>query len=335
MQSPLISIILPVKNAGKYLHDCLESIQKQSIEDWELVIVDDHSADDSVVIIHSFIVNDPRIRLCTNEGDGIIIALQTAFHQCRGKFITRMDADDVMPIDRLNVMFQAIQGTEKNTIVTGKVKYFSDHPISSGYQKYEKWLNERIDYNDHWKWVYRECVIASPGWMAHKQALMDHKILDELNYPEDYDLVLKWYRSNFEIKTIPQIILNWREHPNRISRLSDQYNQENFFRLKLKHFVSHDLNEKSRLLIWGTNKKGKLTARLLISWNVPFSWMTLYPNDHPMKIYNKEIEHFELDQIARPFQLLIAVYPEHHQLIEMTEYLKRNELFMGEDYWFL
>lgn len=326
---------MPLKNAGKYLTECLESIQKQSIPNWELIIVDDHSTDHSNSIVQSIQAKDQRIQLIPNEGTGIISALQTALKVCNGPYVTRMDSDDVMPVKRLELMISAINQSDDNTIVTGKVKYFGAHPISEGYLKYENWINQRVSKNDHWKWVYRECVIASPGWMVHRDALLRISAFENLNYPEDYHLVLKWYSSGFKVHSIPEVILNWREHPERISRLSTQYSQESFFELKLKHFIENDMKEASDLLIWGTNGKGKLVARLLMSWNVPFRWMTLFPADHPKKIYNKAIEHFELGSVHKPIQLLIAVYPERNSRMEMLNYLQSNGLEMGSDYWFL
>ena len=59
---------------------------------------------------------------------------------------------------------------------------------SEGYLKYEYWLNDRIDQNDHYKHIYRECVIASPNWISKKQDLIQYKIFENLNYPEDYSM---------------------------------------------------------------------------------------------------------------------------------------------------
>ena len=94
---------MPLKNAGKYLAECLESIQKQTISDWELVIVNDHSTDNSIPVVLSFQRNDPRIRLIPNSGNGIIPALQTAFQECTGQYLTRIDADDTMPISGVDI----------------------------------------------------------------------------------------------------------------------------------------------------------------------------------------------------------------------------------------
>jgi len=326
---------MPLKNAGNYVSECLESIRNQTYANWELIIVNDHSTDDSVSIISSIQASEARIQLIPNKRTGIISALQTALKECQGDFVTRMDADDVMPSNRLELMVSAIGKSGQKSIVTGKVKYFSDRPISEGYQKYETWINERIDRDDHWKWVYRECVIASPNWMVRRKELDELKAFEKLIYPEDYDLVLKWYNADFKVISIPEVTLHWREHENRISRLSDLYNQESFFKLKMKHFVKNEMNESSQLLMWGTNEKGKLVARLLISWDVDFRWMALDPAAYPKGIYEKLIEDFHMDNVIKPLKLLIAVYPDQNKKKEIFDYLGDNGLKMGRDYWFL
>lgn len=325
---------MPAKNAGDFITECIKSIQQQTFQNWELIIVNDNSTDSTSSIINSFKANDQRIQLIKSEGIGIIPALQTAINACVGLYVTRIDADDIMPADRLYLMIASLKEAGPKAIITGKVKYFSDNPISDGYVKYERWLNDRVNLSDHWKWIYRECVIASPNWMAHRKNIVDFKFFETLKYPEDYDLVLKWYSTGFKVYALSEVTLQWREHSQRISRLSDQYGQKSFFELKLRHFIDNELNTDHELLIWGTNKKGKLTASLLITWGIQFRWMSLLPSDDHQEIYNKEIEHFEAKS-DRSFQLLITVYPEPKELKKLYDYLDSRNLEMGLDYWFL
>ena len=95
---------MPVKNAGKFLHECLQSIRDQTEAKWELIAVNDHSTDDSKQILQHFAQNDARIKVLENKGSGIISALQTGYQLTTGNFIHRMDADDVMPIIKLKVL---------------------------------------------------------------------------------------------------------------------------------------------------------------------------------------------------------------------------------------
>ena len=89
MLNQRVSILVPFKNTSNYLSACIDSILLQSYTNWELVIVDDHSTDQSFKIAENYAKKDPRIKLLKNKGTGIISALQTAYKNSVGKFITR------------------------------------------------------------------------------------------------------------------------------------------------------------------------------------------------------------------------------------------------------
>lgn len=334
MNETFVSLIMPIKNLERYIAETVQSIIQQSHQHWELLIVNDHSTDGTDDIITALAERDQRIKLYQNEGNGIIPALQLALSKTKGEYISRFDGDDIMPPDRLGLMMKACLAAPPKTIVTGKVKYFSDEPISNGYLAYEQWLNERIDQNDHWDWRYRECVIASPNWMVRKSDLLEMGGFNQLSYPEDYDLVLQWHRHRFKVKSIPETTLNWREHPERTSRNSEHYNQEHFFRLKIKHFVRHQLGN-SKLVIWGTDTKGKLTANILDELLTGFTWMGLEERMAEQQINLHQIHHYTEIEGLKNIKLLLAVYPNNEQRAKLENYLQNQYLVLGEDYWYL
>lgn len=329
-----VSIIMPVKNAGSYLHDCLSSIRGQTFSFWQLIAINDHSTDDSLNILRSAAQADDRIQVFQNDGKGIVPAFFQAIKHCTGRYITRMDADDLMPDRKLELMVTALQEAPAKSIVTGKVKYFGEGAISPGYLKYEAWLNERTDREDHWRWVYRECVIASPNWMMRRAELMDMADLDQLLYPEDYHLVLKWYQQGFQVISLPETTLMWREHPDRTSRNSEHYNQDHFFKLKILHFINHQLDFKP-LVLWGTGPKGKLTAKLLDENSIPFQWMDLLPGAEQKKVGNHTISDFQNIENIANCKLLISVFPPGQERFKLETYLGGLGMKMGHDYWYL
>lgn len=331
--TPKVSIIMPVKNVENYIEDCIHSIRSQSFPDWELIIVNDHSTDATLAFLNTFSSEDDRIQFHLNEGKGIIPALQLAFSLANADFITRFDGDDIMPDKRLALMVKALETSPAKTIVTGKVKYFSDQPISKGYLSYEAWLNDRIDQKDHWQWVYRECVIASPNWIMRRKELSAIGGFDGLTYPEDYDLVLRWNQHGFAVKALDEITLHWREHTARTSRNSEHYNQEYFFRLKVNHFVKHELGN-CNLILWGTDTKAKLTAGILHELKIDFRWMGLQESGSS-SIHGHKIDHYTAIEGLADFKLLLAVYPPTAQRTKLESYLHNQRLVRGENYWYL
>ena len=127
MVAPKISILMPVKNAMPYLKKCLESILHQTYRDWELIAVNDGSIDESVSILRSFAAIDKRIKFIpANQGVGIIDALKLAYSFSSGNFITRMDADDIMTSDKLEVLAHQLMQFGPGHLALGQVEYFSE-----------------------------------------------------------------------------------------------------------------------------------------------------------------------------------------------------------------
>jgi glycosyltransferase involved in cell wall biosynthesis len=318
MKRPAVSILMPLRNAEPWVTACIESIRAQTFQDWELIVVDDLSQDASTQLVSAQRDQDERIMLVENTGTGIIPALQTAFALASGSFITRMDADDLMPKDKLAVFYATVI-QQSDHIITGKVKYFGDTGIvvSDGYRSYEQWLNERISKKDHWDWIYRECVIASANWMAHRSLVN----FNDLIYPEDYDLVFHWYQQRIQITGINEVTHLWREHPHRTSRTSANYQQERFFALKLDRFLSLDHDTDKELRILGKNVKTKLVMKRMDQARVPY------------QIAEKEdLKKFRWDD---SIQVLIAVYPSLDQRMAIMEFFQSKGLFHGKNYWWI
>jgi len=328
MSCPLISIIMPLKNAEKWILDTVKSIQNQSFILWELIIINDQSKDQSVEIINELSLLDQRIHLITNKASGIIPALQLGLKSAKGEYLTRMDADDIMPKNRLLLMVEALKSSDPRTIVTGKVEYFSEQQVSEGYLKYQNWINTRIDFQDHFQHIYRECIVASPNWMARKKELQEDHIFSSLMYPEDYDMCFRWLQMGYTIKSINETTLLWREHPQRTSRNSSVYDQYSFFELKVRWFIENYPTITSVGVV-GMGQKGKLLAKMFQKANYSFQ---LY--DLNVSVMNQLIE----GEMIQPTEnindeiLLIARYPS--DLKPVQEYVENLGYRFGENaFW--
>ncbi len=330
-----LSIITPIKNAAPWLEACIQSCLKQDFTDWEWIWVDDHSTDNSCERISAFADMDARIQLHKNPDTGIISALEKGLAEAKGNFITRMDADDVMPHGRLELMVEALQNAPPKTVITGLVQYHSEEEVSPGYRQYEEWLNNVGLQNQHWQNIYRECVVASPNWMVQKNDLIKSGGFSNLEYPEDYDLVFRWYKNQFTVKTIPETTLHWREHPGRTSRNSYNYSQQKFFNLKIKRFLQLNYTDEKPLVLWGTGEKARLTADILDRHHIDFIWMDLKPKKFPEGISNHPILDFKEIENMSSFTLLLAVYPAKVEMEKLNQYLNSQRLRKGVDYWFL
>lgn len=327
---PEISILMPVRNAGKWLEETLKSILQQSFISWELIAVDDASTDNSLEQLYKVAELDPRIKVLKNEAVGIIPALQIGLQHARGRFITRMDADDLMPPERLLRMYNSVSLRNPKTVVTGKIKYISEKSISDGYLRYEKWLNDLVDQQNFYDHIYRECVVASPNWMCQRVDLVEANIFSELNYPEDYHMVLQWHQKGFAIHGINDVTLYWREHPMRTSRNSNSYAQRSFFHLKIDHFIKNELRNKEQLSILGVGTKSKLIVKQLKESNITFHWYDLNHQQYNSPIMGICIQNYE--NLCSD-KLLIAVFPEKQE--ELLSFIQSKGFKIGENAWYV
>jgi glycosyltransferase involved in cell wall biosynthesis len=321
-----ISIIMPVKNTAQYLPDCLESIVNQDEINWELMAVDDHSSDSSASIIQQYANADSRIQLLQNQGVGIIHALRTGYQKSSGNFITRMDSDDKMDINKLSTMKQQLIEKGEGHVATGLVKYFSDSELGNGYLRYEHWLNGLTQSGNNFSEIYKECVIPSPSWMMYRSDLEAIGAFRHNTYPEDYDLCFRMYQHGLKVLPSQEILHFWRDYSHRTSRTSAHYADNSFLQLKLNYFLLLDFNPNKELVLWGAGKKGKWLAKKLIDNDVDFIWLSNNTKKTGLEIYGKLLQH-ESQFEQQNAQYLIAVAAPEEQLIIQQKLQGRETYF--------
>ncbi len=107
--NPTVSVIMPVYNCGPYLAEAVESILRQTWKDFEFIIVDDGSTDDSLAVLEKYARQDDRIRVISRPNTGIVGALNDALVAARGKYVARMDGDDVSLPQRLQLQVEYLE----------------------------------------------------------------------------------------------------------------------------------------------------------------------------------------------------------------------------------
>lgn len=333
MSNPLISILVPFKNTAEFLPECLRSVINQSYPYWELLIVDDGSSDESYSIVASFSKTEPRIQLFKNVGVGIIKALQTAFKKSRGEYITRMDSDDIMVQNKLELLLNDLITHGKQHLAIGLVNYFSKSGIGDGYSKYEAWINSLSLEGTNYSEIYKECVIPSPCWMIHREDLVAAGAFDSEIYPEDYDLAFRFYEYGYKCIPCDKVLHKWRDYPERSSRTDPHYSPDYLLDIKLFYFLKLDYDDSRPLTIWGAGDKGKRIAKGLIEKNIPFHWICDNPKKIGRDIYGKPLKPFQfLNQLKNP-QSIITVANSDAQ-IQIRNYLKTLQLQSMTDYFF-
>jgi glycosyltransferase involved in cell wall biosynthesis len=108
-QTPIVSIIIPCYNQARYLPDALESILAQTLNNWECIVVDDGSPDDTCEVAFSYVQRDPRIRLVSQENRGLSGARNRGLMESKGEWIQFLDADDLIAPEKLELQVAALK----------------------------------------------------------------------------------------------------------------------------------------------------------------------------------------------------------------------------------
>ncbi|WP_439151106.1 glycosyltransferase family 2 protein [Winogradskyella sp.] len=328
-----VSIVIPFKNTDIYISECVESIINQSYTNWEAIFVDDHSSDNSNAIIKTFSEKDDRIKLFSNSGNGIIEALRTAYKQCNGDYITRMDSDDIMTTNRLEVMYNSLIHFGKKHLAVGKVKYFREDGVNDGFMRYEQWLNRLTETGSNYSEIYKECVIPSPCWMIHREDFVACEGFEPSRYPEDYDLAFRFYKAGFTCIPCDKVLLHWRDYITRTSRTHEHYAQNYFLDIKVHYFLELEYDKSRPLTIWGAGAKGKNMAKLLLNDDIPFYWICDNPEKIGKHIYDQELLNFNYLKELRNPQSIVTVANDTAQS-EIKAYFEKQNMQSMKDYFF-
>lgn len=201
---PKISVILPVYNGEKYLSESIESIINQSFIDWELIIVDDCSSDNSIGIIHNYIIKDNRIKLIRNgTNQKLPKSLNNGFANAQGMYLTWTSDDNLYDVDAFKIMSEYLDDNKNEMLVCAKNDYISD---DSTYMSIEmKGYDNKLMCKRNCVgacFMYRREIIESIGGYN-----------PEFFLAEDYEY---WLRILFKYKNIGYIdrtLYHYRFHP--------------------------------------------------------------------------------------------------------------------------
>ena len=186
----LVSIILPVFNAQPHLSCAIDSILSQTIENFELIILEDGSTDDSLHFLLS--LNDSRIRLFHDGiNRGLSYRLNQGVMASKGKYICRMDADDIALRDRLKLQTDFLESHPEIDLVGGRAVAFSSSKMILGYLPFAQ------THDDLCAHPWNRIPLPHPTWMGRRKWFIFHPYrFPEVIRAEDQDLLLQAYPTS-------------------------------------------------------------------------------------------------------------------------------------------
>jgi len=328
---PKVSIIMPCWNAESTLDEAIQSIVSQSFEDWELVAVDDGSTDETLDVLKCWSRRDPRIRVTSIPHEGIVTALQRCCAEARGAYWARMDADDICMPSRLEKQLMLVEDEGPLTLCGSRVETIGDS-VQSGRYRYEDWLNSLISHEAMARERFIECPIAHPTFMASRECF------ETIGYvhnggPEDYDFVLRAYAAGVQLKKVPEKLVQWRDHPDRLCLNSDRYSPANFRALKREHLLKLLDGIDVPFWQWGAGEVGKVWLR---EWESigPERVVDINPRKFGQRIHGYTIVPPE--DLPPPGKVVVAIaVGAPGARIEIREWFKVRGYRETVDYWFV
>ena len=222
--NPLVTVLMPVYNGKKYLEEVIKSILNQTFRDFEFLIIDDGSTDNSVEIMGLF--NDARIRIERNKTNlGLIKTLNKGFGLSKGKYIARMDCDDISLPKRLSVQVNFMEKHPEIGVCGSWIKVIG----------LKKFINKYFQKHEELK----ANLLFSTSF-AHPSVIIRKELIDKYNleydeqykHAEDYEL---WSRmvGHTNMANINKVLFHYRMHPTSISKKNSSEQVENSNNVRL------------------------------------------------------------------------------------------------------
>jgi len=266
MRPVSISIVLPVYNAQDSLPRALESVLRPS-DDVELVVVDDGSNDGSGGIADAIADRDSSVRVIHTKHQGLIAALNTGIEGAQGKWILRMDADDIAHPMRTELYRTYLDSHQEVDLVGSLIRYFPRRGLKDGLIGYEQWVNSIRTHDEIVRDIFVECPIPHPTLAARKTDIMGVGGYLDNGFPEDYDLVLRFWEKGKKFGKVPRRLLFWRDRPDRLSRTHERYQLDRFMELKVT-VLKRTLLKDRDAVVSAAGPVGKAFARTMLGQGI-------------------------------------------------------------------
>ena len=210
-----ISVIVPVYNVSNYLNQCIQSILSQSFKDFELIVVDDGSTDDSLEKCERWVCNDNRINLIKQSNQGLSKARNSGIRVAKGDYLVFVDSDDWIEPDMFSNMVHFVE-TQHADIVVCRGQMVEANGTISRYVGYDSF--EIMTGVEATKEILKDEKMQSYAW----NKIYKRELFDGIEYPvgrifEDTATTYKLFYKCNKVVCIPYVGYNYRMNPNSIT----------------------------------------------------------------------------------------------------------------------
>ena len=328
--APRVSVLLPAGGGGKWLPEALESVLHQTFEDFELLVLLKPGRKDLRAIVEPF-RGDPRLHVLEHGVEDFVERLNLGLREARGRYVARMDADDVSAPRRLERQVAYLDARPQTAMVGSYV----DSNIESDYLD---WQNSFHSYDDVQLGAWIDIPVVHPTWLARRALFERSGGYRHGPFPEDYELLLRWILAGERVEKIPEPLLFWRRHEGCMTVSDPRFSEDALLKLKAQSLVEDGRVAARPLGIVSAGANGKRIARSLAAHGVvPRAFFDVDPRKIGGHIGGKVpvLAHDTLaDAEQRDLFLLVAKggLKDRIRIRQLMEAVGRSE---GVDYLFV
>ncbi len=226
---PVISVVMSVYNGGQYLDDSIQSILRQSYKNFEFIIIDDGSTDDSWLVIQKYTKQDSRIVAITQKNVGLTKSLNIGISLSNGTYIARMDADDISSPERFYTQLKWMDSNHYD-LCCCRTWMIEEKRVSPGLSYY---IPNKVQLSFRNPFIHGTFLIS-------KSSLEKIGGYDELFlYAQDYKLIYDFYRHGFKIKYLRDHLYSTRRPSDSIGVKKSEL--QNRFAQKVKKLFRNNM----------------------------------------------------------------------------------------------
>jgi glycosyltransferase involved in cell wall biosynthesis len=326
-----VSVLLPVRNGEATILSALESLWHQTFPDFEVVVVNDGSTDATLTVLNA--CSDPRLRVVSLPPQGIAAALNAGLAHCQAPLVARMDADDTAQPDRLQKQWLFMQEHPEVDVLATCVAFGGNVATAKGYARYVEATNALLTHEQLWNRRFWDAPLAHPSVMFRKETILATGGYSQEAVPEDYELWLRLFARGCRFAKLPDKLLCWNDHENRLSRIHPNYHKKAFWQLKARFFAcwlrAAFGNTPPAVYLWGETTR-KQRSRYLLEEGVPIAGRIHY-TDKPA--HEDWLPYTAVPSLTNS---LILVYVSNRTgQLQITNYLEKNGYVEGENYFLM
>jgi glycosyltransferase involved in cell wall biosynthesis len=304
MLNPKITVLMPAYNTGKYIHEAISSVLEQTFTDFELLIINDGSIDDTLAVINTF--TDSRIRVINQNNKGVANALNNGLNNARAPYIARFDADDVCYTNRLQVQYDFITAHPDYSIIGSACDYtdvngeyvFTYQPVA--------YSNAEIQQLD-----YKICPFIHSGVFYKKDVILKAGGYNEHAYTFEDHFLWASILKNEKACNLQQPLIKVRWNPESIT-IDEKWRTNTFRKIKYNTLNKLAITEADGIKLMQIGKQQHSSRIKEGAYYALLGKKYLWNNYQPVKARQNLIKTLSISplHIKNYFLLLLSFLPE-------------------------